>query len=214
MPRSVGVISSYDSLYDVLGVPESAGIAEIRAAYRRLARTYHPDRTGGGGAGDDSAMARLNEAYRVLGDPGRRADYDRSRRASAAAPRPFVAEPRTSAGAASRPAVPVAGTAGPARFPWKLVAGMGALGSFVVLVGAALYEPSAPPPPDQILQVGSCVIVIQSELAVAETPCDAAATFEVAAIVPMGDPCPVGADPYRDRLRGDTACVVERAPGS
>ena len=53
---------------------------EIRAAYRRIARRVHPDR---GSAGNEAAMAAVNEAWRVLSDPGRRAEYDASLRARA-----------------------------------------------------------------------------------------------------------------------------------
>lgn len=57
--------------YDLLGVGTDADRPTIQAAYRRLARKHHPDF--GGNHGD---MARLNEAWRALSDPHRRADYD------------------------------------------------------------------------------------------------------------------------------------------
>jgi hypothetical protein len=59
--------------YAVLGVPATATQIEIRTAYRAAARRLHPD--AGGSAGD---MQRLNVAWHVLQDPGRRAAYDRS----------------------------------------------------------------------------------------------------------------------------------------
>jgi curved DNA-binding protein CbpA len=64
-----------EDLYAVLGVEPTASQAEIRAAYRRLARARHPDLP----SGSDSAMVALNLAYRVLGDPERRRRYDASR---------------------------------------------------------------------------------------------------------------------------------------
>ncbi len=66
------------SYYHVLGVTPTASVEEIRAAYRRLARTLHPDARGGQ---VDPAMASVNEAWRVLSDPGRRATYHSSMRA-------------------------------------------------------------------------------------------------------------------------------------
>jgi molecular chaperone DnaJ len=62
--------------YDTLGVARNATDAEIKRAYRKLARTYHPD------VADDKAAAErhfkeINEAYEVLSDPNKRAQYDR-----------------------------------------------------------------------------------------------------------------------------------------
>jgi curved DNA-binding protein CbpA len=59
--------------YERLGVAPSASSSEIRAAYRKLARRTHPDVKG---PGVDASMAAVNEAWRVLGDPERRAEYD------------------------------------------------------------------------------------------------------------------------------------------
>jgi hypothetical protein len=68
--------------YDVLGVAPSAPIAEVRRAYLALARQHHPDRPGG----DAATMRAVNDAWTVLGDPGRRATYDRSLRPTTAPP--------------------------------------------------------------------------------------------------------------------------------
>ena len=57
--------------YDVLGVETDADRPAIQAAYRRLARLHHPDF-----GGNQSVMARLNEAWDVLSDPHQRAVYD------------------------------------------------------------------------------------------------------------------------------------------
>lgn len=65
--------------YDILGVSETATDAEIKKAYRKLARTHHPDRN----PDDPEAERRfkeVQEAYEVLRDPERRREYDRLRR--------------------------------------------------------------------------------------------------------------------------------------
>ncbi|MDH7516145.1 MAG: DnaJ domain-containing protein [Bacteroidota bacterium] len=68
--------------YKILGVNENAGEAEIKAAYRSLAKKYHPDKN----PGKKDAEARfkeINEAYEVLSDPEKRKRYDELRRYSA-----------------------------------------------------------------------------------------------------------------------------------
>ena len=62
-----------NDLYELLGVDRGASLTELRRAYRDRARTAHPDR-----AGDAASMAAINEAWAVLSDPKRRAEYDRS----------------------------------------------------------------------------------------------------------------------------------------
>ena len=64
-------------LYRVLQVDPSADPEVIEAAYRRLALKFHPDRNRGDPRAEEQ-MKRINEAFRVLGKPGLRADYDRS----------------------------------------------------------------------------------------------------------------------------------------
>jgi molecular chaperone DnaJ len=62
--------------YDILGVQRGAGEADIKSAFRRLAKECHPDRCNG----DPTAETRfkeVNEAYEALKDPQRRAAYDR-----------------------------------------------------------------------------------------------------------------------------------------
>ncbi|WP_161787200.1 J domain-containing protein [Hymenobacter sp. IS2118] len=61
--------------YQVLGVAATAPAAEIKRAYRQLVVRYHPDKHGGDVRYEEQFKA-VAVAYRVLGDPGRRATYD------------------------------------------------------------------------------------------------------------------------------------------
>jgi molecular chaperone DnaJ len=61
--------------YALLQVPQNASADDIKKAYRRLARDYHPDRNPEPEAREK--MAEINRAYEVLSDPQRRARYDR-----------------------------------------------------------------------------------------------------------------------------------------
>lgn len=58
--------------YDNLGVPKNASPDEIKRAYRKLAHQYHPDK-----GGDPEKFKQINEAYQVLSDPQKRAQYDK-----------------------------------------------------------------------------------------------------------------------------------------
>jgi curved DNA-binding protein len=65
----------YQDYYKTLGVERSANADDIRAAYRKLAMQYHPDRNQGDKAAEEK-FKQINEAYQVLSDPQKRARYD------------------------------------------------------------------------------------------------------------------------------------------
>ncbi|MBN2470098.1 MAG: J domain-containing protein, partial [Anaerolineae bacterium] len=69
-------MTNYKDYYNVLGVGRSADQKEIKRAYRKLARQYHPDVNPGDKAAEDR-FKNINEAYEVLGDEEKRKQYDR-----------------------------------------------------------------------------------------------------------------------------------------
>lgn len=67
----------FKDYYETLGLEPSAGEAEIKTAYRRLARKFHPDVSKEAGA--EEKFKAVNEAYEALRDPQKRAAYDQLR---------------------------------------------------------------------------------------------------------------------------------------
>ncbi|TCZ88431.1 DnaJ C-terminal domain-containing protein [Lysobacter sp. N42] len=67
----------FKDYYEILGVEPTAGDAEIKTAYRRLARKYHPDVSKEQGA--EERFKAVNEAYEALRDPAKRQAYDQLR---------------------------------------------------------------------------------------------------------------------------------------
>src|SRR5438552_18130069 len=61
--------------YEILGVSRSATDDELKKAYRRLAKQYHPDANNDQGA--EARFIEVNEAYEILSDSQKRAAYDR-----------------------------------------------------------------------------------------------------------------------------------------
>jgi hypothetical protein len=79
--NALGIANSSHAAYDyyrVLGVRPQANEREIKTAFRRKAIEYHPD-TNVNSTGDSWTFVELNAAYRILGDPVRRHQYDLNR---------------------------------------------------------------------------------------------------------------------------------------
>src|SRR5690606_17162761 len=106
--------------YETLGVSRSATADEIRSAYRKLARRYHPDVNK-----DADATARFNEvqeAYDVLSDPAKRQRYDQFGRAGA--------HVGAGEGGFGRGGGRGGGGPGRAHYSWSNVGGSGDSGDF------------------------------------------------------------------------------------
>ena len=65
--------------YETLGIPENAGDEEVKKAFRRLAKKYHPD-VNQGDKSSESRFKEVNEAHEVLSDRKKREEYDAVRR--------------------------------------------------------------------------------------------------------------------------------------
>jgi curved DNA-binding protein CbpA len=91
--------------YKTLQVDPEAEDEVIAAAYRRLARKYHPDVAPGPEAA--ARMTAINAAWELIGEPGRRAEFDRRRASEAASPGGAAQS------GATAPTRPGAGSAGP-----------------------------------------------------------------------------------------------------
>jgi len=156
-------------------------------------------------------MSDVNEAYRVLGDPARRLDYDRSLRprSSAVGPARHRPDDRARAPADGFP-TPVPPSRlmpeGPARVPWKLMAVMAVAGSAVILFAAAFNDSPSTEPPDGILRVGSCVSV-ETNFDVREVACTGTDDIVVDLVIPTDATCPTRLGTFRDRLGLGKVCI-------
>ena len=130
-------------LYQLLGVARDASREEIALAWRRRARDEHPDARQGD-AGAPARFRAVAEAWQVLGDPGRRASYDRSLNPAQPPGRIRITvrhSPAASGPAASGPAAPASAASGPlASGPaasGPAASGSGAAGRTAPLAGSA-----------------------------------------------------------------------------
>lgn len=183
--------------YATLGVRRDASEAEIRDAYRRLARRLHPDVSGVSGvASQGPTMSEVNHAWSILSDPVRRTAHDRRAESmrsgttdDAVSSRPVVVEPL------ARP-----------RIPWRLMLGIIIVGSAAVLTAHARTEAPARDTPDQLLQSGSCVDIDAMSLAV-EVSCDGPHDAVVRQLIAFDRACPQDSEPHRDRQGMGLACL-------
>jgi molecular chaperone DnaJ len=72
--------AAVNDYYEILGVPRDASQDDIKKAFRKFARKYHPDLNPGDKTAEQK-FKEINEAYTVLGDPKKREEYDRSGKA-------------------------------------------------------------------------------------------------------------------------------------
>jgi hypothetical protein len=130
----VAMPASLPTYYDVLQVERHASPERVRAAYRKLAQKYHPDKMPGN-ANASRAMAAINAAYEVLSDEQRRAEHDLWIRRAQRAAQPRRTAPtgrRTLAGLLRRND----------SWPWYLL--FGTMAVAFGTIGTALYLTAMP----------------------------------------------------------------------
>jgi len=185
--------------YEVLGVPGGAAHDVVRRAYLERARRLHPDRAHGLAPRDADESSRrmqeVNEAWRILGDPVRRAAYDRSL-AAAASPTPptspVVADPSFDTPVAHPLAEPGdLGISIVRMVPWIAVAVvLGAIFVFTAFAGPSRTVG------DLEAYVGDCVS-IDRESSVTSVPCASPNDGTVVQVVTASVSCPSGSTSRR-----------------
>ena len=181
------------SHYEVLGISRDATPAQIRSAFRRLARAHHPDTSASGSA---DSLVPINDAWQVLGDPDLRRAYDRSLEAEI---RP-VAENHSPIVDSVPAPVP------PSSFPWRFLAGLAVVGIGIVLLGVFTYTPSKPGPPDNVLEPGSCVVITDNQTA-AEVSCDNDHDGVVENLIVNNEPCAPPLEARHDQQGLGSYCI-------
>ena len=78
--------------YQLLGIEPSAGQEEIKRAFRKMASLYHPDHNPKDAEKAEEKFKAINEAYEVLGDEGKRRQYNRLIRPRRAGSREVIME--------------------------------------------------------------------------------------------------------------------------
>jgi hypothetical protein len=194
--------------YERIGVSPDASRDQIRAAYRRLARRHHPDAH----EGDSSQMAALNEAWRVLSDPARRAMYDASLRtasrpaATSPLPEPafddddFDDDDRPLAGH-RRVGIPI-----PIVLVLALFAMIFVITAYAYQRSGTVHGPASTIPVDGVIEIGSCVRIGDDAIA-AETPCGAPYVGVVVALIARDGRCPQATEGYRDPASDGYVCI-------
>lgn len=184
--------------YEVLGVPSTATVSEIREAYRNRVRSVHPDSATTPSPASSEEMAAITRAWNTLSDHARRRMYDVSLREGSGP---------SSTTQSTAMATPHVAPATPARFPWRMLLGFVGIGSVVVVGLNIVSQPAEPRGPDGLISSGSCVVIDATQAAV-EVSCDGEHYGVVEQLIGFDMTCRTGTEPYRDRQGMGTACVV------
>ena len=150
-------------------------------------------------------MSAINEAYRILNDPGRRAMYDRSLSGGQANTQRPTSAPRAESETAEQWNIGGDVYARPARIPWRSLLVFSSVAIVAIVVLAQFGQPTGPQPPDGILRNGDCVQILDNGDA-REIACTGIEDMIRTAKKPAttGKAATV---PHRDRLGMGVACI-------
>jgi len=198
--------------YDTLKVERRASGGQIREAYRRLAREYHPDRVGASAAGADR-MPEVNEAYRVLSDPARRAMYDASLRTGTRITGSGLSSGSDSTSKPDRGhdddyELRLRASRQPIGVPWRSILVVGSALIVGIIVLAQFTDSSDETVIDNILRVGDCAEVLDDGRA-SEVPCSSGGSGDlvVESMIPFSDRCDAGLAQHQDRQGMGIVCL-------
>jgi hypothetical protein len=193
--------------YDTLQVVPTASDDVLHESYRRLARRYHPDAPGG----DEQRMARLNEAWRVLNDPARRARYDAELRGPSvgSSASGFHTQRRVDEDIDdARGFVPSPRFATPRRWPaisLMLVAAMAAIFVFTAYATTVHNDPAPPITSPRLLGSDMCVSLVAAK--VQETPCTKPHYGKVRSVIDRAGRCPVSTEGHYSNDGEHLVCI-------
>ena len=187
--------------YERLGIKPNASADEVRFAYRRLARVYHPD---AGGDQDSAEMAELNSAWRALSDPGRRRMYDASLRNG---DRPTVRPAETQRRNEEKYPVTVRLESDSPHFPvrWMIFAGIVVM-VLIVIAGNVVSGGKTSPTARPMIQPGSCLKVLEN-LDVSVVDCSEPHDGVTVSVIAFTETCPADLETHRDRQGLGFACM-------
>jgi curved DNA-binding protein CbpA len=201
--------------YEVLGVPFDAAHDVVRQAYLTRARRLHPDRVQGLEGSDANEASRrmqdVNEAWRVLGDPARRAAYDRSLAARDTTP---ARPPSPATGSRTTPVDPDLDTpiahplAEPGDLGISIVRMVPWVAVAIILVAIFVFTAYAGPSRstgELDAYVGGCVS-ISARSSITSLPCESPNDGEVVRVVATYSGCPSGSTARR--VEGGWLCLA------
>ncbi len=154
-------------------------------------------------------MPMINEAYRILSDPGRRAVYDAERRGTPRRVATDASEPDVER---DEPAYTFQYPPGPARIPWRGLLFCSLIAIVAIVVLAQFSEPSGPSTPDNILRTGECVEILANGLA-GEVACTGNGDLVVRQVTSRNQStCPNGNLSVNDRQGMVGVCLEQMPP--